>query len=357
MNRILDSESQQLVVLNGDLITGENTFFENSTHYIDRVVAPLVSRNLPWASTYGNHDSQYNLSGQALLAREQRFPNAKTTQMVPGEDNGATNYYLPIYSSNCTSHHSCPPALLLWFFDSRGGFQPRQQSPNASDTTPIGRPNWVSPAVASWFRTTSSALHATHNRTIPSLAFVHIPVHASLAFQSSSPGPDPRLNPGINDDVPLAAQADGWCADGSEGCSYGGNDQPFMDALAATPGLIAVFSGHDHGISWCQKWRSEGSYGSAGAGAGAGAGVNLCFGQRSGYGGYGSWARGSRQVFVSEAGLAEGEVESWVRLERGEVVGRVGLNATFGRDVYEVVPDWRSRGVEEGYYFEGEEGT
>lgn len=350
MNRILDSESQQLVVLNGDLITGENTWFENSTHYIDRVVAPLVSRNLPWASTYGNHDSQYNLSGQALLAREQRFPNAKTIQMVSGEDNGATNYYLPVYSNNCTSHSACPPALLLWFFDSRGGFQPRQQYSNASDSDPIGRPNWVSPAVASWFRTTSSALHKAHNRTIPSLAFVHIPTHASLAFQSSSPGPDPRLNPGINDDVPLAAQADGWCADGSEGCSYGGNDQPFMDALAATPGLIAVFSGHDHGISWCQKWASpQNSYG------GAGAGVNLCFGQRTGYGGYGSWARGSRQVLISEEGLAEGEVESWVRLERGEVVGRVGLNATFGRDAYEAVPDWRSRGVEEGYYLEGEE--
>lgn len=81
----------------------------------------------------------------------------------------------------------------------------------------------------------------------------------------------------------------------------------------------------------------------------------MCFGQRTGYGGYGSWARGSRQVLVSEEGLAEGEVESWVRLERGEVVGRVGLNATFGRDAYEAVPDWRSRGVDEGYYLEGEE--
>ncbi|KAI7590558.1 hypothetical protein KC316_g3321, partial [Hortaea werneckii] len=62
MNTILDAESPQLVVLNGDLITGENTFLENSTSYIDQIVAPLVQRDLPWASTYGNHDSDFNIS-------------------------------------------------------------------------------------------------------------------------------------------------------------------------------------------------------------------------------------------------------------------------------------------------------
>lgn len=51
---VLDSESPQLVVLNGDLITGENTFKENSTDYVDEIVAPIVEAGLPWASTYGS---------------------------------------------------------------------------------------------------------------------------------------------------------------------------------------------------------------------------------------------------------------------------------------------------------------
>lgn len=35
-----------LVVLNGDLITGEDTFLENSTHYIDQIVQPMLKRLL-----------------------------------------------------------------------------------------------------------------------------------------------------------------------------------------------------------------------------------------------------------------------------------------------------------------------
>ena len=67
MNQVFDAESPQLVVLNGDLITGENTFLENSTDYIDEIVAPLVQRKLSWASTYGNHDSAFNLSRDSIL--------------------------------------------------------------------------------------------------------------------------------------------------------------------------------------------------------------------------------------------------------------------------------------------------
>lgn len=54
MRTVLDNEPTQLVVLNGDLITGENTFKENSTDYVDEIVAPLVEAGLPWASTYGS---------------------------------------------------------------------------------------------------------------------------------------------------------------------------------------------------------------------------------------------------------------------------------------------------------------
>lgn len=54
MRTVVDDESPELVVLNGDLITGENTFKENATNYVDNIVAPLVEAGLPWASTYGS---------------------------------------------------------------------------------------------------------------------------------------------------------------------------------------------------------------------------------------------------------------------------------------------------------------
>ncbi|KAH8204510.1 hypothetical protein TruAng_001284 [Truncatella angustata] len=333
LNQVLDSETPGLVVLNGDLITGENTYLENSTEYVDQIVGPIVQRGLTWASTYGNHDHNFNVTGSTILAREKLWPNSRTQQMVFGLESGISNYYLPVYDPSCCAS-GCAPELLLWFFDSRGGwyYQMLDESGNQ-----VGQPDWVDISVVNWFESTNQELVNRHGKVIPSLVFVHIPTNASLALQEI--GINPHHQPGINHDIPLAQQAQGWCEDGSNdtNCSYGGQDGPFMYAIVSTPGLIAVFSGHDHGDTWCYKWDSllpgmivEGN------------GVNLCFGQHSGYGGYGNWERGARQVLVTQEKLKNLEVDTWIRLESGNVVGSVSLNATYGQDNYTATPDTRT---------------
>lgn len=238
--------------MNGDLITGENTFKENSTTYVDQIVGPLVKRNLTWASTYGNHDNDFNITGQGILERESLWPNSRTRSMVPGPNAGVTNYYLPVYPANCTlpaatNAVSCAPELILWFFDSRGGH--RYQELDADGNT-VGLPDWVDTSVVNWFQQTNAELiNRNGGRVIPSLAFVHIPTNASQALQTEAGGVDPSRQAGINDDYPLAAQGQGWCANGTNDgtCDYGGQDIPFMQAVTTTRGLMGVFSGHDHG--------------------------------------------------------------------------------------------------------------
>ncbi|KUI59177.1 putative inactive purple acid phosphatase 16 [Cytospora mali] len=323
MQTVLDNESPQLVVLNGDLITGENTFKENATDYIDEIVAPLVKYGLPWASTYGNHDSDFNLSRIAIYAREKTYDNSLTQWMVNGNDTGVTNYYLPVYSNG----NSTVPAMILWFFDSRGGNYYQEA---AADGSSIGQPNWVGSSVVSWFEEARDNLTSTYGIPLPSLAFVHIPVDAFLAFQEE--GVDANREPGINADDPLAQQG----VVSGEGSSktvftYNGQDVPFMQALLDTENLMAVFSGHDHGDDWCFKWNSK----LAGMTL-TGNGLDLCFSRHTGYGGYGSWTRGSRQVLVSLDALGN-STETWTRLEDGSIVGAVSLNSTFGTDFYPVV--------------------
>lgn len=328
INKILDKESPNLVVFNGDLITGENTFFENSTEYVDQIVGPLVARNLLWASTFGNHDWDYNISGAAILEHEKKWKNSLTGSNGKFDDVrlGVSNYRLEVYDHECGNLTSCVPVLLLYFFDSRGGF--RYQEKDAAGNK-VGQPNWVSEEVVNWFNKASVQWESVKH-PIPSLGFVHIPPYVSSALQTA--GVDPNQQPGINDDLPLAPQAQGWCSDGKNdgSCSYGGQDTPFMEAISQTPGFMALFSGHDHGDTWCYKWdkrlpdiditpRNN---------------VTLCFGQHSGYGGYGNWERGSRQVKVTKKGLAKYEVETWIRLESGNVVGHVTLNSTYGQDHY-----------------------
>lgn len=69
-----------------------------------------------------------------------------------------------------------------------------------------------------------------------------------------------------------------------------------------------------------------------------GNGVNLCFSRHSGYGGYGEWLRGSRQILLNEKHLIT-KTETWIRLEDGSVSGKVTLNTTYGKDKYPSVLD------------------
>lgn len=142
INSILDVESPQLVVLNGDLITGENTFRENSSSYLDEIVRPLVQRGLTWASTYGNHDRDFNLSSNKILEEEQRYPGSRTQMMVDSPNAGVTNYYLPVYSSDVRID---APVLLLWFFDSRGGSHYQESDDKGYD---IPYPSYVDESVS-----------------------------------------------------------------------------------------------------------------------------------------------------------------------------------------------------------------
>ncbi|KAM3068886.1 hypothetical protein ACMFMG_004060 [Clarireedia jacksonii] len=323
IRNILGREDANLVVLNGDLITGENTFLENSTAYIDTVVAPLVENNIPWASTYGNHDSQFNLSREALFLEESKY-QLSYTQHSPPDVDGVTNYYLPIYPP-ANSNSPDVPLAILWFFDSQGG-APFQALPD-SETIP----DYVTPFIVDWFTTTSSQLTRKHNRHLPSLAFVHIPTTAFLDAQKEA-FVDPLVYrpryPGLNADVPLAAQGDGT------------QDILFMEALVGMEGLHSVFSGHDHGDSWCTDFPKEGVV----KGREGKNGPFLCFCKHSGYGGYGNWNRGARVVRLGfaveeekgEEVAGEMQVDSWVRMEDGEVIQVVGLNATYGVDIYPI---------------------
>lgn len=143
MNRVLSSENVQLVVLNGDLISGEVTQSSNSSLYVDRIVAPLVDRGLPWASTYGNHDSEINLDPEEMFHQETKYQNSLTQRSVLGSTAGITNYYLPIFPHE-TSNDSIP-LFILWFFDSQGGHYALKENDDGKSTP---RQNWVDDTVS-----------------------------------------------------------------------------------------------------------------------------------------------------------------------------------------------------------------
>ncbi|KAI0384022.1 Metallo-dependent phosphatase-like protein [Hypomontagnella monticulosa] len=301
VKKVLENENSQLVVLNGDLITGYETKADNTTRYLDQIVAPIVDLGLPFATTYGNHDNEKYSNPADLLAREKTYENSLTQNMIPSSsDGGVSNYFLEVYSA---SGNQDTPELILWFFDSRGGRESR---------------DWVDDSVVDWFKETSRSLAYQYEKTIPSLAFFHIPITAAYDFQNN-PGVDPSKEPGINGETVW------WQGRGYNGNT--GHDVSFMTALSNTEGLLATFSGHDHDNDWCFKWKPPTNQASAEKG------VNVCYGRHTGYGGYGHLARGGRQILLKQETLSE-EVVTWIRLEDGLVPENVTLNSTYGQDEY-----------------------
>lgn len=146
MNSILSSESNaSLIVLNGDLISGENTQPENSTAYMHQILKPMLDRNLPFATTYGNHDSDFNLSRWDLLVEEKRLgcSLSLTGCEVGGEGVGTSNYWLPILGPKEVDDKT--PKVILWFLDSRGGWEYQERG---EDGQRIGIDGWVDQRVS-----------------------------------------------------------------------------------------------------------------------------------------------------------------------------------------------------------------
>lgn len=325
---MLDEEDVDFVVINGDSVSRDNLML-NSTGYMNHALAPFVEKELNWAITFGNHESNKNRRVEDVFAVEQGYANSRSRSMISGQSAGVTNYYRPVYAADCLSGCGCTPELLIWFFDSRGGFNYNETDSKGDQ---VYRETWVDEEVVDWFVTERDRIATKFAKTIPSIAFVHIPVDAFYAVQQG-PGIDSKRHPGFNNAFERS-QAAGFCSDGARNgtCAWGGQDIPFMQSLVETPGLMGVFSAHHHANSWCYKWTAEGlpNYPVQPGPDG----LNLCYGQRSGFGGAGDAVRGARQLLLHQDKISNGELETWIRLETGEVVGEISLNDTYGQDLY-----------------------
>ncbi|EPQ53523.1 Metallo-dependent phosphatase [Gloeophyllum trabeum ATCC 11539] len=304
MKLVLASEQPDYVVLNGDLITGENTFRENSTHLIDEIVAPLNAVKIPFSSTHGNHDNEPNITHYEEIIREQEVAPLSYTRLAPpgvGGYGGPGNYWVPVYEKASDS----APILVLWFFDSRGGF-----SPGANSTA---MPDWVDASVATWIKSETAAMTAAWGPASArgALAFVHIPPHVIQPLQA---GLNSTRDPGLNADL----LGQGSTQATTDPANNGKDDDFWATLNAEVENLHAVISGHDHGNEWCIREPTKD--------------VIFCFDKHSGYGGYSSagWGHGVRNIVFSSPDPKQG-LQTWIRLEDGTTRAQVTLDGRYMR--------------------------
>ncbi|KIK78297.1 hypothetical protein PAXRUDRAFT_164361 [Paxillus rubicundulus Ve08.2h10] len=300
MQSLLDIEEPDYVVINGDLITGENTFRENSTSLIDEIVRPLNAVKVPFSSTSGNHDTHINITRAEEIAREISISPLSYTRFSPpgvGGVGGPANYWVPVYEKTTDS----APALVLWFFDSRGGVY--------ADGSQM--PDWVDSTVAKWITSETETMSDIWGdpELRSAVAFVHIPPHAIQAVQDIL---DSSVNPGLNAD-----QLGQGSTQASDDPASLGQDNAFWKSLnSRVVNLRAVISGHDHGNEWCAR---DPTYN-----------VIFCFNKHSGYGGYSSsgWGRGVRSLRFRSA-MPDDGIESYIMFENGTTHASVVLDADY----------------------------
>lgn len=163
MERILDAEKPDMVVIAGDCIAGYSCKSADEVKQAIACVAyPMETRKIPWAITFGNHDQEHfpksNLNKDAVIKIYQGYPNNLN---VRGDKkiHGAGNDDLLIKGKDGK------PAFCIWLIDSN------EYAPKA-----IGGYDWIHTDQLAWYCQTSKNLETKYGQKIPGIMFFHIPL-------------------------------------------------------------------------------------------------------------------------------------------------------------------------------------
>ncbi|KAG6359982.1 hypothetical protein INS49_011037 [Diaporthe citri] len=165
IERVLDTEKPDLVVLTGDQIHHD---IPDSQSALFKVIAPIIERSIPYAAVFGNHDDEgvYALSRSEQMAVLHSLPFS-LCQPGPEQVDGIGNYYLQVFPQSASQ----AAVLTIYLLDSHGQIPSKVKDPDY---------DWIKQSQIDWFLDTSQELRQAREEICQqsphmSLAFMHIP--------------------------------------------------------------------------------------------------------------------------------------------------------------------------------------
>lgn len=245
MREALDKYQPELAVFLGDNSISDT--LDGHREIIEKITEPVRERNIPYAAIFGNHDSQAeDVTKEELLEIYREYG---CLSYDGGDDiYGCANFNLPVLSSSCDE-----VKFNLFFFDS-GSDNPDEEE---------GGYDYIREDQINYYKETALSLKAANaGKTVPAVAFQHIPV--------------PEIYDKIFTQVPYAlgkATLNGYNGKaysiiprftGYEGILFENVASPYrktkqLETMRQVGDVMAVFSGHDHvnsytvdldGIDW-----------------------------------------------------------------------------------------------------------
>ena len=252
----------------------------NAAKGLEEVLQPTVSRGIPFAMTFGNHDDEQGLSREELFELIRKY-KGNLTETTPGIS-GVTNYTLTL-----KSHDGDKDAAVLYIFDSNS------YSPLKS----LDSYDWIKRDQINWYADRSKAFKAANvGSSLPSLAFFHIPL--------------PEYNEAARDEE---AKLIGTRRE--KACAPVVNSGLFT-AMLECGDVMGVFVGHDHVNDYAVEWK----------------GVMLCYGRFTGSKNTYSDIPGGNGARVIEMEEGRRGFRSWIRMNDGKTINEFSFPDDYLKD-------------------------
>ncbi|MGG1397639.1 metallophosphoesterase family protein [Bacillus salipaludis] len=235
MNKVLDSEKPDFVVLNGDIITGGCNSELEMRQAMNNVAQPMEQRGIKWAVTFGNHDEDSTPKGgldeEAMLKFYMAYKYNVNQPGVSGI-NGTGNMNLLIRDSAGKK-----AAFNLWLLDS-GRYAPKTIA--GQDFSGYPTWDWIRSNQVNWYFETSKKLEKQFGYKVPSLMFIHIPLweHRYMWFDSVDSRTDIDHARAIEKHQIVGERNEEECP--------GPINSGMFSAMLDRGDVKGVFCGHDH---------------------------------------------------------------------------------------------------------------
>ena len=276
IEKLLDEEQPDFVVLTGDQVNGETA--PDAQTAIFKYSEMFAKHKIPYAGIFGNHDDEGDLDRAQSMAVMDGLPYSLSTA-GPEDVEGVGNYVVEILGRGSTSHS----ALTLYLLDTHS-YSPNEHKYKGYD--------WLKQTQIDWFKSTSQSLkrkHREYTHIHMDLAFIHIPLPEYR-------NPDKMSYVGNWTEPPTAP----------------GFNSNFKDALVEE-GVLMVSCGHDHVNEYCLP--AKGPSGNPA--------LWMCYGGASGFGGYGGYYGYHRRMRFFEFDMNEARITTYKRLEWGDTARRL----------------------------------
>ena len=268
INAVLDAEQVDLVILTGDIVTGKPTI--KSWEILTDL---LISYEVPYTVTFGNHEDEAEASREELLAYLSERPYCVLSDEGGTQVEGIGNNILPVYNQKGITEK------LIYCMDSRSYSQAKDQG--------VEGYGWFDQSQIRWF-TENNEMWLTVNPDVQALMFFHIPLHEyAQAFDHGEFKVGKRKE---------------------KECSPKINTGMFAE-MVLQRNVLGTFVGHDHVNNYVAQLHN----------------IALCYGYFSGGNSYGSRPLNGARLILLEADKKT--FTTWLRRVDGEIFNKVDLPA------------------------------